>query len=579
MRFVQFYGRFPQNSMFIATALCLPSLIGAAASAGTPATFTEEAVARGIDFIVEENQPGIPNPMEQTFGRGIAFADLNGSGSPDIIATGRDGGLIGIFENDGSGHFTNRSATSGIPLMPRAAGVSVADYDSDGDLDLYITAWNAPNKLLRNDGDFTFTDVTADAGAGLDDAGFGMGSAWGDYDGDGLVDLYVCNYAFNIGSDPPNLLFRNLGNGQFESVGEALGVADIGPNFQPIWFDFDRDGDLDLHISSDKGSLADRRNRTWENVGGEFVEVTDETGTPANVNAMGVAVGDFDGNLFEDLYITNTPEGNVLYLNNGDETFSELASQSGTASYALGWGALFWDCDNDGSMDLYVCNALTENRMYQHGGAFPCDDNAQSMGIDDDGRSFCVASADVDGDGDLDLLLSNQHDQLRLYINNEGQNRNWAKFNIAGAGMNTYAIGARVNVKSGGEWRTRTIYAGSNYKSQNDYTLHFGLDTADLMENVLVYWPDGHKRSLKNYPANYEWTIPRKNQLGDMDGNGVIDSRDMFLALREYSGSTPGSIRPGGERADLDSDGDVDMEDIQAIAANVDALDPKGLRR
>ena len=474
------------------------------AEAGPPAPFTEEAIARGIDYFVNQGTSD---------GSGVAFADLDNDGDPDLIVIGGNGGLIGVYENDGTGTFLDRSAGNGIPLIIGTSGVVAGDYDGDGDLDLYFSNHIVPNVLARNDGNFQFTDVSVVAG--VDDAGPGTGCTWGDYDNDGWIDLYVANRSIPSAKDShaiPNRLYHNLGNGTFEDVAAALGVdVDVWPSgltYQAIFFDFDNDADADLYLSTDKGMKNPAHNWLFENVDGSFIDVGFISGAQVQIDSMGVAVGDFDGNLFQDLYCTNTPSGNPLLLNQGNGTFFESSGIAGVEALQLGWGALFFDYDNDGHQDLYVCNMYDPNRLYRNGGSWPCVDVAEALAMDDAGRSFGVATADIDNDGDLDLVVQNDMEKIRLYINHEGEKRRWIKFNIVGQGHNHFAIGAQVRVRVGSVWRLREILAGGNgYKGQNELTVHFGLDDALMVDEVVVTWPGGDTRTLKNFETNRTWRI------------------------------------------------------------------------
>ena len=545
-----------------ALAVTLAGLAAAVSRAGTPVPFTEEAQARGIDYLVQ--------PMAPTdgFGRGVAFVDLDNDGDPDLVVLGRSDGVVGVFENDGSGFFTDRSLGTGIPAVIAPSGITAADYDADGDLDLYISCFLEPNVLLRNDGGFVFTDVTTATFVG--DAGAGTGCAWADYDGDGRLDLYLPNYTYSTLPGLLNRLYRNNGKGGFVDMAKGLGLDDNGLGFQAIFFDYDRDGDADLYLSNDKaiGCLPDLiPNRLWENVGGAFIDVTDESGTAACIDSMGVAVGDFDGNGFQDLYCTNTPLGNPLFLNQGDGTFLEFSGPAGVASYAVGWGAIFFDYDNDGYQELYVCNMDAPNRLYDHDGTWPAEDVAPALAVGDPGISFCVAMADVDRDGDLDLVLQNAGANIRLLINHEGERRRWMSFDVRGVGANRFAVGAEVVVCAGTVEYLREVFAGTSYKSQDEMPLHVGVNDALFADQVDVKWPGGVTRTLTNLPTNVRWTLYHPDLLGDGDGDGDVELDDFVAFVSCFSTPGPGNLQPGCEMMDFDGDGDVDLDDFDLFLA------------
>jgi hypothetical protein len=526
------------------------------ALAGDPGLqgFQEAAVERGIDYVV---------PAASGAGRGVAFVDLDGDGDADAVAVGAADGAVGLWENDGTGHFTDRSATAGVPpLVAGSSGVTAADYDNDGDLDLYFANWQVPNVLVRNEGDWTFTDVTAQAGVG--NPGASTGCCWGDYDGDGWLDLYVANITNTINT-VPNELYRNLGDGTFEPVGADLGVDDSSMTWQSVFFDYDLDGDPDLYTSNDKGFDCHFHNHLFENLGGTFQDVTASSGTAACMFSMGVGIGDLDGNLLLDLYCTNMPLGNKLFLNQGSGVFLESAKETGTASYEIGWGATFFDLDNDTRQDLYVCNQGAPNRMYYSSPASSplCPNMAQEMLVDVAGDSYCVATADVDVDGDVDLLVQTANEPLRLFLNRDGSQRNWSRLNVVGPAPNRFAVGATVKIRVGAQWQIRHVVAGgNNFKSQNELTTQFGLDAATVVDEIVVTWPWGATRTVRNMAANETWQLYPTELLGDVDGDGDFDTVDYEHFLDCFTGAGPGQLRPGCEVMDVDGDGDVDWDDL-----------------
>jgi hypothetical protein len=467
------------------------------ANARAAEPFTEEALARGIEYATQLYTPG--------YGFGVALVDLDGDDVPDLVSLGAPDGAVGLFENDGAGRFSSRTTGGGIEPLPWASGVIAGDYDGDGDLDLYISNYELPNVLLRNDGGFRFTDVTAAAGVG--DPGPGTGCAWGDYNNDGWLDLYVANYDFEFGLLKANRLYRNNGDGSFQEVAQILAVAESEPTYQSIFFDYDRDGDADLYVSNDKGYGGFGRNHLYRNDAGSFTDVSAASGTGIAIDSMGVAIGDFDGNGYADIYCTNDPPGNPLLMNDGQGGFDDASSDAGVGSFAIGWGTVFFDYDNDGRLDLFVCNAGTANRLYNCGNGWPCVDVAAEMGVADEGNSYGVATADVDQDGDLDLLVQNNGDRLRLYINHEGENRHWIRFNVIGVGYDPFAVGAVVDIRVGDAHQIREIHAGGNYKSQNERTVHFGLGDAQTVDEVTVMWPGGVSRTFADHEVNRTWTL------------------------------------------------------------------------
>jgi len=531
------------------------------ASAGTAlaqSAFTEQAVQRGLSYVVT-------NDMTQ-FGAGVALVDLDGDGDPDCVLLGRADGVVGVYENDGSGQFIDRSQTSGIVGSVWSSAVASADYDADGDLDLYLSRFLAEDdRLYRNDGDFTFTDVSAQAG--ILPGGMGIGAAWGDYDNDGSLDLYVCNRTGSYADVTPNRLYHNLGDGTFEEVSLALGVQDDdSPTLLCTWLDYDEDGDADLYLGTDKGTGLIENNALYQNQGdGTFVEVTEQSNTAAYVDCMGIAIGDFDNNGSKDLYVTNTPPGNLLLMNDGTGVFVDRTDEAQVASFEIGWGCAFFDYDHDMVLDLYVCNMVARNRFYHHEGAFPATDIAGVCRIDDPETSYCMALGDVDMDGDLDLLVQSDGVNVRLYMNDGGNQRSWTKLRVVGQGANLHAVGATIKLTAGGITQTREIHAGANYKSDNERTVHFGLADEPMIDAIDVLWPGGTTRTIANMPANETWTIYPPEALGDGDFDGDIDFDDIVLAAHCFTGPTPGNLRPGCEIFDMDSDGDIDFDDLVAM--------------
>ena len=568
-------GAFRQHTRIVLLgALCLGLVILPAAIpawAGSPAAFTEEATARGITYVMQDYPQGYGY-----LGFGAGFADLDADGDPDVVVVGAADGGVGIFENDGAGNFTDRSATHGIPALPQGSGWVAFDYDGDRDLDLYFTQVGEANVLARNLGGFLFEDVTATALVG--DAGAGKGPAVADFDGDGWLDLYVPNYNGIVSGteDLDNKLYRNLGNGTFEDVSETQTVDDEGKGFQAVWMDYDVDGRIDLYLSNDRGHFpANPTNQLWRNVEGQLTNVSVGSGADVGLFSMGLACGDLDGNGYPDFYCTNVavtegvgPGLNPLLLNQGDGTFEESSESAGVDHYITSWGAIFFDYDNDGRLDLYVNNMLEANSLYDCDG-FPCVDRAGALLVgggsagSPTNASFSSAVADVDADGDLDLLLNDLGRNVELFINHEGAQRHWLGLRVEGLEGNLHAVGARVTIEAGGSQQIREILAGGNgYLGQNELVLSIGLDTSKTADTVEVVWPGGEpSRQLSNLPADWRWTVYPPEALGDADWDGDVDLED-FWAFEDCFEAT---FEPGCEVMDFDGDSDVTVEDFDAF--------------
>lgn len=499
----------------------------------------------------------------------MAVADLDGDFDLDLILLGRSNGLPGVFENDGTGHFINRSFSSGMLPLPQASGVIAFDFDGDRDLDLLFTQTPGPTRLYRNEGGITFTDVTA--AAGLGDWMHSQGANAGDYDGDGWLDVYICNYA----SDPRlsrNVLYRNLGDGTFEEVGQALGVDSTYLGFQAVFATIDASGWPGLYLSNDNRNVQGA-NELWRNDGGVFVDVSDSSGAGVELNSMGLAAGDFNRDGLTDFYLTNTAvthgpaPGNHLMLSQADGTYVRSDSIWGVTVDETGWGTHFWDFDNDGRLDLYVNNSCVPNLLFRNVGAPPMVECASAFQVQGaEGDSIVSVFGDVDADGDLDLVLNDQGRNVALYMNHEGVTRHWCRLRIAGTHPNWHAIGASVTLRSGLRGAPDAIeqqqdvrVGGNGFKGQSETIVHFGLDARSMVDEIEVRWPaNGPVRTVRNLPADQVWTIHHPDLLGDGDGDGMVGEADLSLLLEWIEDD----LEPGREMMDLDGDGTVGRADL-----------------
>lgn len=535
----------------------LVSLMSTAAVASNPLSFSEEAVARGVNYTIGFNYT--------QYGAGLMMVDIDNDGDLDLVVGGAQNRVMGVYENDGTGNFTSRTSTAGMNTPFFAASMSAADYDNDGDLDFYISGWGEPNRLYRNNGNFTFTDVAAAAGVNL--SAPSMSSSWGDVDNDGHLDLYASVRTLTNANLTRNQFYHNNGDGTFTNLADVMGIsAENDPTLVSSFFDYDRDGDDDIYLGTDKGSggpTGTLRNRLYRNDGGSFTEVTSAANAEAYVDCMGIAVGDLNFDGYFDLYLTNTQHGNKLLMHNGAGAYVDQTVPAGVGSYYVGWGTVFADFDNDTNLDTYVCNMQGENRLYRGSTVWPMVDEGPTAGVDEPNDVFCVAVGDVDGDNDLDLFVGNTNGKVRLYINNsiDAQTNNWVRFNVVGNNANIYGVGTCVDIEAGGLSQVREVRAGVNYKAQDEFTLHFGLAAETEVDDIVMVFNGGQVRTLTGAPANETWTLYPQSRLGDPDGNGRIDWYELSAAVNART--APGAkIVPGQEIFDMDGDFDIDLDDL-----------------
>jgi hypothetical protein len=536
------------------------TIMFASSSMWADATFTEEARARGLSYVVTQGAFGGPGQ----YGCGMALFDADGDGDLDFVCSGSDRKTMALFENSGSGTFLDRTEQSGFGSPTKPSGMAAADYDADGDLDLFVTCWLTGPVLFRNDGGLHFTDVTVEAGIITAGVSAGSGVAWADYDADGWIDVLVSNRT-QMGALVRNRLYRNLGDGSFMDVAPALGVDDPFLTFQSSWCDLDLDGDLDMYVANAKGFPGFSSNRLFRNSGrGTFVE---DISSGANVvmDAMGICFADFTDDLVPDLFLANIGTGNILLRSASGATFTNVVGASGVSGLSTCWGGIAFDADNDGDTDLYFTTSdPIKNFFFERSGPWPFIDSSQSAGLATLGEGYCHVVGDVDADGDLDLFLQQRNENIRLFINQANliPGRRWVKFQPVGLGTDRQAIGLQIKAtySSGAAWRQ--VECGSGYKSQSAVTLHVGLGSALTAGSVECRWPnDGGTRTLIGYGANRTWTLYPPARLGDTKGDGDLgadDYADMVLC----QGS---AFLPGCEIFDFDGNATVDDLDRAAF--------------
>ena len=486
----------------------------------------------------------------ETMGSGAAFLDYDNDGDLDLyIVNGAP--LPGfettdlptniLYQNNGNGRFSDVTAAAGVGDTSYGMGCVAADYDNDGDADLYITNFGE-NLLYRNNGDSTFTDVTTHAGVGNGEK-WSSSCAFVDYDHDGNLDLYVVNYLdYDIGKDRDwhdsrgqriysnpqvyagisDTLYRNNGNGTFTDVTRQAGVYNNdGKGLGVTCGDYDNDGRIDIYVANDTTPNFLYRNAG----GGRFVDIGPFAGAAYNEHGvseggMGVDFGDYNNDGALDIFVTNfSNETNTLYHNTADGAlidFTNIAGLGEVSFLKLAFGTKFFDANNDGALDLFVANGHlypTESDALEYAQTdqlfINTGDGTFAEASDRSGEYFSTkrvgrgaAFGDYDNDGDTDLFVVNLNQEGTLLRNEGGNNHNWLMIQTVGTKSNRDGIGARVEVITRSHSQMKEVQAGSSYLSGHDLRLLFGLGTETIAETVKIIWPSGIEQTLVDVEAN-----------------------------------------------------------------------------
>jgi hypothetical protein len=520
-------------------------------------TFTDVAKSAGVNFINSSSTE--KKYIVESMAGGVAMFDFDNDGRLDIYLVNsytvgealqkKPRAPAALYRNLGAGKFEDVAAKAGVTDPGWAMGVSVADYDNDGDDDLHVTCFG-PDRLYRNRGNGTFEDVTAKAG--VSDPRFSTGAAWGDYDRDGDLDLFVTNYvdfklddlpqfgkgalcqyrAIPVQCGPRGLpgagdsLYRNNGDGTFTDVSKQAKVDDPKGYYGlgVMWTDLDDDGWPDIFVANDATpNYAYRNNRdgTFTEMGFMLGVAVDENGVEQG--SMGVSIGDYDRDGRLDLIITNfADQYNAIYRKGPDGIFTDVSRATKTADVSLpfvGWGAKFFDYDNDGWLDLLVTNGHVYPQVE---GAFPGGEygqrklfyrNSRDGTFVEIGSSIPALAArrvsrgaafgDYDEDGDVDVIV-NEIDGAPMLLRNDGGSSagHWISLSLRGTKSNRNAVGARVELKAGGLTQIDEVHAGDSYISHSDWRLHFGLGAATTVDEITVRWPGGAVEKLTKVKAD-----------------------------------------------------------------------------
>jgi enediyne biosynthesis protein E4 len=511
------------------------------APAQIPSGYFVPVTDRGINF---KHDPGVDGTyfMPESIGSGAAFLDYDNDGDLDIFLvncgehskTKLKRSPNRMFRQDPGFHFTDVEKTTGLSGTGYSMGVAAGDIDNDGDVDLYITNFG-PDELYRNNGDGTFTNITA--AAGISNPAWATSAAFLDYDRDGYLDIFVANYVFYnpqvqcndragrldycgpVGFDgSPDVLYHNNGNNTFTDVSVKSGIARVaGKGLGVVVTDFNDDHFPDIFVANDR-----EPNFVWINNGdGTFSEQGLALGCAVNLLGqpeanMGVAIGDVDSDMDFDLYLTHLHgETNTFYRNNGKVGFQDdtAISRLGGLRSFTGFGTGFFDFDQDGDLDVFVANGrvtrgtlLTKsnrpdywdyyaepNLLYENNGKGEFSDVSARCGLlcASIKNSRAATFGDIDNDGDIDVLVSNEGSSAELFRNEVPNKGHWLMVRAIDPKLKRDALGARIIVNIEGKKIQREVNPFYSYLSSNDIRVHFGLGNSSKIDSIQVLWPDG----------------------------------------------------------------------------------------
>ena len=458
-------------------------------SVGLGQGFVDVASTHNLDFTY---------PFQE-YGGGVSFVDFNQDGLDDL-SFANNNAPSRFFQNTGSG-FTEVFFISEVYSTKQVLWV---DYDNDGDLDIYLATLEI-NRLYQNDGAFNFTDVTTTCGFS-DPYDTSMCVAWLDYDRDGLLDLCVSHRtSFLVGF---LTLYHNIGGGQFEDVTAAAGLNGLGNSVLAICtLDIDKDGWEDIYVGQDyeAGNLALKNNGD-----GTFDNKSISSGTGVLNDSMSCTVGDYDGDGWLDIYVTNTSQspGNSLFINQGDFTFQEWSVQENVNLWSFTWGAIWLDADRDMDNDLFINGTSSCFFFINEADGQPMTDAEGTWGMGSDSSYGCgCATGDFNGDNQVDIASSNSQGDVNTLWQNQDSGNNFFTINLEATVSNSQGIGSVIELTAGGITQIRRIGCGEGFSSQNSQAQYFGLGSNVIVESITVTWPSGIVQELEGETANQEITI------------------------------------------------------------------------
>lgn len=479
-------------------------------------------------------------PFVTTIGdsRSVNWVDVNGDGFIDcMITNGPTGGQDNfLYINNGSGGFTALTGDTIVKDNKPSDGATWADSDNDGDLDCYVVNWyNTKNLFYNNNGvgAFTQTQNTVETSGGYCET-----ASWGDYDNDGLLDLYVARSGGTLATNK-NLLFHNEGGNAFTKVMTGTPVTDAFISRSVNWTDIDSDGDLDLFVTNEK----DQNENLYRNDGaGVFTKLTNGPLLNDGGKTMSSSWGDYDNDGDLDVFLANDKGNDGLFRNEGHFNFTKITSDTvsncGGNSFSSAWS----DIDNDGDIDLFVTNSfgtttLWTNFLFLNNGNGSFTRVVNTAPATDLDWSYGCAFGDYDNDGFEDLAVAtcryNSVDRPDLLYHNDGNSNNWITIKLVGTTTNKSAIGTKIRVKANINgnpvWQMRELSAQTSYCGQNDLRPHFGLGNATNIDSIKVEWLNGIVEYYTNITTNRFITIVQGKGITGINNESLLKINDVLI--------------------------------------------------
>ena len=448
---------------------------------------------------------------------GVSFVDYNNDGWDDLTIATETGKSIRFFKNN-SGTFVEDTSISINDGSLETKQILWVDFDNDDDKDLFITSRQGTIKLFRNDGNFSFQDISSQAGL-TSFADSTWGASFGDYNNDGFLDIFLA--FLKTGNTQPNALLKNNGDGTFTNVSASAGINQINdPTFCAAFFDYNNNGQQDIFVTNHK---YDQSYLYKNNGDGTFSDVSVSSGANIFADGMSSTIGDYNNDGWFDIYVTNSAAGNFHLKNNGDNTFSRVEDTMGTKFSNVSWGAVFLDGDNDSYLDLYVSGQedgsdnLLPSAFYKNNNNLNFTIPANIGFENDKRRSFANAIGDVNNDGLPEIFVVNEIQSNFLWKNETTSNNNWLKVKLVGVNSNKDGIGNRIEVFVNGKSQFRYTLCGEGYLGQNSSYEFFGLANATSIDYIKVTWnKTGVVETIQNVDINKAITI--------QEGNGILNT-------------------------------------------------------